>query len=92
MKTIWKLFVGDIRRITSNVVSIIIVIGLVVIPGIFTWFNVAASWDPFANTAHFLKIIHSHLFLPQQHLLLTQVKKYQLKQQLNQSTYHSYQA
>ena len=28
MKTIWKLFVGDIRRITSNVVSIIIVIGL----------------------------------------------------------------
>lgn len=30
MKTIWKLFVGDIRRITSNVVSIIIVIGLVV--------------------------------------------------------------
>lgn len=35
MKTIWKLFVGDIRRITSNVVSIIIVIGLVVIPGIF---------------------------------------------------------
>ena len=29
MKTIWKLFVGDIRRITSNVVSIIIVIGLV---------------------------------------------------------------
>ena len=43
MKTIWKLFVGDIRRITSNVVSIIIVIGLVVIPGIFTWFNVAAA-------------------------------------------------
>ena len=52
MKTIWKLFVGDIRRITSNVVSIIIVIGLVVIPGIFTWFNVAASWDPFANTGN----------------------------------------
>lgn len=52
MTTIWKLFVGDIRRITSNVVSIIIVIGLVVIPGVFTWFNVAASWDPFANTGN----------------------------------------
>ena len=46
MKTIWKLFVGDIRRITSNVVSIIIVIGLVVIPGVFTWFNVAAELGP----------------------------------------------
>ena len=31
MKNIWKLFVGDVRRLTSNIVSIIIVIGLVVI-------------------------------------------------------------
>lgn len=50
MKTIWKLFTGDVRRLTSNIVSIIIVIGLIVIPGLFTWFNVAASWDPFSNT------------------------------------------
>ncbi|OZG59201.1 phage infection protein [Bifidobacterium myosotis] len=49
MKTIWKLFIGDIKRLTSNVVSIIIVIGLVMIPGLFTWFNVAACWDPFSN-------------------------------------------
>lgn len=62
MKTIWKLFVGDIRRITSNVVSIIIVIGLVVIPGIFTWFNVAASWDPFANTGNHKKSYHLQIF------------------------------
>ena len=52
MKNIWKLFVGDVRRLTSNVVSIIIVIGLVVIPGLFSWFNVSASWDPFANTGN----------------------------------------
>lgn len=49
MNTIWKLFIGDIKRLTSNVVSIIIVIGLVMIPGLFTWFNVAACWDPFSN-------------------------------------------
>ena len=49
MKTAWKLFIGDMRRMFSNVVTIIIVIGLVVIPGLFTWFNVAAAWDPFAN-------------------------------------------
>ncbi|BDR55375.1 phage infection protein [Bombiscardovia apis] len=52
MKAIWKLFTGDIRRLTSNVVSMIIAIGLIVIPGLFTWFNVAASWDPFSNTAN----------------------------------------
>ncbi|RBP99032.1 YhgE/Pip domain-containing protein [Bifidobacterium xylocopae] len=50
MSAMWKLFTGDLKRITSNIVSIIIVIGLIVIPGLFTWFNVAASWDPFSNT------------------------------------------
>ncbi|MDF7663202.1 YhgE/Pip domain-containing protein [Bifidobacterium sp. ESL0763] len=50
MSTIWKLFTGDVRRITGNVISIIILIGLVVIPALFTWFNVTASWDPFGNS------------------------------------------
>lgn len=49
MRVMWKLFVGDVKRITSNVVSIIIVIGLVAIPSLFAWFNIAASWDPFSN-------------------------------------------
>ena len=40
MKAIWKLFVGDVKRLTSNVVSVIIVIGLTVLPALFTWFNV----------------------------------------------------
>ena len=46
---IWKLFTGDVRRMCSNVVSIIIVIGLVSIPGLFSWFNIAASWNPFGD-------------------------------------------
>ncbi|PWG60022.1 YhgE/Pip domain-containing protein [Bifidobacterium catulorum] len=50
MSTIWKLFTGDIRRMTSNVVSVIIIIGLVALPSLFTWFNVTAAWDPFSNT------------------------------------------
>ena len=49
MKAIWRLFTGDVRRLTSNIVSIIIVIGLTVIPGLFSWFNICASWDPFSN-------------------------------------------
>jgi putative membrane protein len=52
MSTMWKLFKGDVRRMTSNVISIIIMIGLVVIPAIFTWFNVTASWDPFGSTSN----------------------------------------
>lgn len=49
MKTIWRLFVDDMRRLSGNVVSTIIVIGLVAIPSLFAWFNIAASWDPFGN-------------------------------------------
>lgn len=52
MKAIWKLFAGDVKRLTSNVVSVIIVVGLTVLPALFTWFNVAASWDPFSNTGN----------------------------------------
>ena len=49
MSAIIRLFTGDVRRLTGNIVSIIIVIGLTAIPGLFTWFNIAASWDPFSN-------------------------------------------
>ena len=50
MSILAKIFADDVRHLTSNIVSIIITIGLIVIPGLFTWFNVAACWDPFANT------------------------------------------
>lgn len=40
----------DIRRATSNVMAVIVLFGLVVIPSLFTWFNVIASWNPFDNT------------------------------------------
>lgn len=52
MSKIWKLFVGDVRRMVSNIVSVIVVIGLTAIPAVFTWFNVAASWDPFSATGN----------------------------------------
>ena len=35
MRDIWHLFVDDVRRLTGNVVSVIIVIGLVAIPSLF---------------------------------------------------------
>lgn len=50
MKAIWHLFRGDLSRMTSTIASLVIAIGLIVVPGLFTWFNVAASWDPFSNT------------------------------------------
>lgn len=50
MGSAFKIFRGDIRRLFSNVVSVIIVLGLVLLPSIFSWYNVLACWDVFANT------------------------------------------
>ncbi len=40
----------DLRHSVMNVMAIIVMFGLVVIPSLFTWFNVLASWDPCGNT------------------------------------------
>lgn len=50
MNGIWELFRADLRRATSNVMSVIVLCGLIVIPSAFTWFNVIGSWEPFDNT------------------------------------------
>lgn len=50
MKNIWRLFVNDMRRITSNTVTRIILLGLILLPSIFSWYNVLACWDVFDNT------------------------------------------
>lgn len=49
MRGILRLFRRDVRKATSNVMAVILMIGLTVLPSLFTWFNVLASWDPFAN-------------------------------------------
>lgn len=50
IKNIWKVFVGDLKHITMNPVSILIALGLIIIPSLYAWFNIAASWDPYGNT------------------------------------------
>lgn len=52
MRNIWTIFKDDIKRVSSNVMSMIIVIGLVVMPSIFTWYNVIACWNVFENTGN----------------------------------------
>lgn len=52
MSTIWRLFCNDMKRLTSNVVTGIIVLGLVFLPSIFSWYNILASWDVFDNTGN----------------------------------------
>lgn len=50
MSGILHLIRRDLRHAVRGVMAIIVMFGLVVIPSLFTWFNVLASWDPFAST------------------------------------------
>ena len=50
MKMIWGIFKRDMCHATRNVIAVIVSMGLVVVPALYAWFNIAASWDPYGNT------------------------------------------
>lgn len=50
MKKIGQVFLYDISHIKKNVIAMIVVLGLCVVPSLYAWFNIAASWDPYSNT------------------------------------------
>ncbi len=49
---VWLLFKGDLHRLRRNVVTIIAVAGLIVLPSLFSWYNVLACWSVFDNTGN----------------------------------------
>lgn len=51
MKNIWKVYLTDLRRITTNVVALSIVMGLCIIPSLYAWFNIMSNWDPYGESA-----------------------------------------
>ena len=50
MRNIWHIFARDVRNATGNVIGIIVAMGLIIVPSLYAWFNIAASWDPYGNT------------------------------------------
>ena len=54
MANIWRIFRDDMKRLFSNTVCIIITLGLILIPSIFSWYNVIACWNAFDNTGNLM--------------------------------------
>lgn len=50
MKAIWKIFITDLKNIGTNWVAMVLIGGLIILPSLYAWFNIAASWDPYGNT------------------------------------------
>ena len=51
MINIFRVFLSDVKRLSNNVVAIVIIMGLTVIPALYAWFNIMSNWDPYGEDA-----------------------------------------
>lgn len=49
MKNIIRVFLTDVRRIGTNVVAVVMIMGLCVLPSLYAWFNIFSNWDPYGE-------------------------------------------
>lgn len=50
MKNIFKIYKKDLKDIFTNPSLLIVILGLAILPSLYAWFNIKASWDPYGNT------------------------------------------
>lgn len=51
MKMILQIFRKDARRISTNVVAVVVIMGLCILPCLYAWFNIISNWDPYGADA-----------------------------------------
>ncbi|GAA0297634.1 putative membrane protein [Gracilibacillus halotolerans] len=50
MKNIFHIYKLDVKSIVTNVMSLVLIGGLIFLPSLYAWLNIKASWDPYAQT------------------------------------------
>ena len=50
MRTVFHIYIRDIRRICRNFFALVTVIGVCLIPSLYAWCNIVANMDPYSNT------------------------------------------
>lgn len=50
MRNILHIWKSEMKLVATNIITALIVLGLVIMPSLFTWYNVLACWDVFSNT------------------------------------------
>ena len=50
MKNIINIFKKDLKDIFTNYAMLIVVLALCILPSLYAWFNIKASWDPYGST------------------------------------------
>lgn len=48
---IWRIFVADFKRLKTNVVAVVMILGLSIVPCLYAWLNILSNWDPYGADA-----------------------------------------
>ncbi|WLC69576.1 YhgE/Pip domain-containing protein [Clostridium estertheticum] len=49
-KNVSRIYRRDIKNILTNRATLIMMLGLILVPPLYAWFNIRAGWDPYLNT------------------------------------------
>lgn len=52
MKNVWRVFKRDMLRLLKVPPAMMVILFLLVLPSIYTWYNVAGFWNPYDNTSN----------------------------------------
>lgn len=52
LKRTFMIFIHDIKKVSTNLVAVIVAIGVMLLPSLYAWFNIGASWDPYSKTGN----------------------------------------
>lgn len=50
LHAVWMIFSKDVHTVFTNIWATIIVLGIMVIPALYAWFNINSNWDPYSST------------------------------------------
>lgn len=51
IKNVWTIYKEDLKRIFTNYATLIVILALCILPSLYAWFNIKASWDPYGQEA-----------------------------------------
>lgn len=52
MGNVWRVFKRDVLRLLKVPPALVVVIALLILPSLYTWYNVVGFWDPYSNTGN----------------------------------------
>jgi len=52
MRKIIAIFINDVKEICKRPAAVFVLLGLIFLPGIYSWLNIDSTWNPYENTSN----------------------------------------